>query len=74
MNISKGRERCDRSGKVMFPNEEEARIAAKYVRKRTKAKLHAYECQHCLGWHIGHNRNIKNVLHVLYTRNAQAKK
>jgi hypothetical protein len=48
--------RCKVTGKIRFATEEDARVAAKRIRKKFGSKLHQYQCQYCGTFHNGHNR------------------
>lgn len=45
-------------GKRKFDSEDDARIAAKELRKRVGARVKPYLCGHCQMWHNGHFRRI----------------
>ena len=46
------RPRCAVSGKVMFPNERQARDEANYLRHKDGTDLDVYFCMACDHWHF----------------------
>lgn len=42
--------------KKKFDSYEDARLAAKKLRKKVGARTKPYECRFCAGWHNGHDR------------------
>lgn len=54
--------RCPVSRKFRYAGKTEAgKVAARMTKKNTKAKeanpvVDAYACEHCIGWHVGHQR------------------
>lgn len=45
---------CPATGKVIFVSPEEARIAARQIRRRKGDRVHPYRCDACRRWHVGH--------------------
>jgi len=45
-------------GKRRFATEDDAKIAAKELRKRVGARVKPYLCRHCQNWHNGHIRHV----------------
>lgn len=45
-------------GKRKFATEDDAKRAAKELRKRVGARVKPYLCKHCQLWHNGHFRRI----------------
>ena len=50
-------------GKRKFASEDDARRAAKELRKRVGARVKPYLCSHCQMWHNGHFR--RGALHLI---------
>lgn len=51
---SKRRLRRKQCGKHSFPDEKTANTACLIARKERGQRLHAYRCNFCPTWHIGH--------------------
>lgn len=48
------RPRCAKTGKVIWDNKATAKHQAEAYRRSKGAKMGAYSCESCQGWHIGH--------------------
>ena len=46
------RRACER--KRDYPDQTTATAAARSLRRATGEHVHAYRCQHCAAWHVGH--------------------
>lgn len=54
-------------GKRKFATEDDAKRAAKELRKRVGARVKPYLCRHCQQWHNGHFRKGIKALRPLVT-------
>lgn len=48
--------KCPTTRKKQYEDQDEARLAAKSLRKRRGPRTRPYECVYCHYWHIGHWR------------------
>ena len=41
-------------GKITYPSKHAAKRAGRHIEHRVRARLQAYHCPHCDGYHLGH--------------------
>jgi len=55
------RDTCATTGKVQFRSPEEADRRRRELKRRHNDRQHAYRCEHCRWWHLGHGHRSAGV-------------